>query len=353
MISTTDASGTTLIEYDAENPNLIAKISYPTGRSLAYIYDDAGRRTQMVDQNGSEVNYSYDGLGRLEGLTDETGSLIISYTYDDAGRLAREDNGNGTYTIYSYDLAGQLLNLANYTADDSLNSSYVYTYDNLGRQISATELDGEWIYEYDAASQLTGAVFTSTNPEIENQNLTYVYDAAGNRIRTINNGVTTEYQTNNLNQYTNAGTVDYQYDLDGNLTYKSDGVSSWTYSYDDQNRLVSVLEADGSLTEYEYDIFGNRIATVYNGERTEYLVDPFGYGDVVGEYDGSGNLTAEYTHGIGLVTRTDASNNQAFYDFDGTSSTAALTGQAGNELNRYRYRPFGEDFYKWEYFDSS
>ena len=348
LTSTTDASGTTLIEYDADNSNLIAKITYPTGRSLAYTYDEVGRRTQMVDQNGSEVNYSYDGLGRLASLTDETGSLIVSYTYDEAGRLAREDNGNGTYTTYTYDLAGQLLNLANYAVDDSINSSYVYTYDNLGRQISVTDLDGEWTYEYDAASQLTGAVFTSNNPEIENQDLTYVYDAAGNRIRTINNGVTTEYQTNNLNQYTSAGTVNYQYDLDGNLIYKSDGVNSWSYTYDDQDRLISVLEADGSLTEYEYDIFGNRIASVYNSERTEYLVDPFGYGDVVGEYDGNGNLTAEYTHGIGLVSRTDSSNVAAYYDFNATGSAVGLTDTGGEVLNRYAYLPYGESLFESE-----
>ena len=331
----------------------MAKISYSNGRSLAYTYDEVGRRTQMVDQNGSKVNYSYDAAGRLSGLTDETGSNIVSYTYNDAGRLVREDNGNGTYTTYSYDLAGQLLNITNYAADDSLNSSYVYTYDDLGRQISATDLDGEWVYEYDAASQLIGAVFTSTNPEIENQDLTYVYDAAGNRIRTINNGVTTEYQTNDLNQYTNAGAVDYQYDLDGNLTHKSDGVNSWTYGYDDRDRLISVLEADGSLTEYEYDIFGNRIATVYNGERTEYLVDPFGYGDVVSEYDGSGNLTAEYTHGIGLVSRTDSSNVAAYYDFNATGSAVGLTGTSGEVLNRYGYLPYGESLFESESIENS
>lgn len=41
---------------------------------------------------------------------------------------------------------------------------------------------------------------------------------------------------------------------------------------------------------------------------------------------------------MGLVSHTDSSNNQAFYDFDGTGSTAALIKQAGNELNSYAYR---------------
>ena len=112
--------------------------------------------------------------------------------------------------------------------------------------------------------------------------------------------------------------------------------------------MVEVVDGDNNLTLYEYDAFGNRTATVYNGQRTEYLIDPFGYGDVIAEYDGDGNLVAKYEHGIGLVSRTDAGNDRAFYDFDGTGSTAALTGIAGTELNSYSYRPFGEDFHEVE-----
>ena len=180
---------------------------------------------------------------------------------------------------------------------------------------------------------MTGAVFASTNPDIESQDLTYIYDAAGNRTQTIVNRVTENYSTNNLNQYQSAGTT--------------------TYSYDDNNRLIEVVDSDSNLTQYEYNAFGNRTATVYNGQRTEYLIDPFGYGEVVAEYDGNGNLIANYDHGIGLVSRTDAGNNTAFYDFDGTGSTAALTGQAGTELNSYAYNPFGEDFYEAETVNNS
>ena len=220
-----------------------------------------------------------------------------------------------------------------------------------GSQVAT--LDGTWSYTYDLAGQLTGAVFASTNPDIESQDLTYVYDAAGNRTQTIVNGLTENYTTNNLNQYQSAGTTTYSYDLDGNLTSKTEGGQTWTYSYDNNNRLVEVVDGANNLTQYEYDAFGNRTATVYNGQRTEYLIDPFGYGDVIAEYDGDGNLIAKYEHGIGLVSRTDAGNDTAFYDFDGTGSTAGLTGQAGTELNSYNYRPFGEDFHEYKYFDTS
>jgi hypothetical protein len=88
-----------------------------------------------------------------------------------------------------------------------------------------------------------------------------------------------------------------------------------------------------------FAIFGNRSATIYNGVRTDYLVDPFGLGNVVAEYDNTGKLVANYTHGIGLVSRSSGSNVN-FYDFDANGSTVGVTGLNGIEVNSYNYTPF-------------
>ena len=94
---------------------------------------------------------------------------------------------------------------------------------------------------YDGIGELTRAVFTSNNPAaIPDQDLQYVYDAAGNRIRTVSNGVTTDYVTNDLNEYTQIGTASLSYDLDGNLVSRTDGGGTTTYAYDALNRLKGV-----------------------------------------------------------------------------------------------------------------
>src|SRR5262249_20902300 len=142
---------------------------------------------------------------RLWTLTDGAGGLIVRYTYDAVGRLSRKGNGNGTYTTYDYDAAGQLLHLINYAPDGTVNSRFDYTYDVFGRRTTEATLDGEWTYSYDPIGQLTYAVFASTNSTVPNQDLQYVYDAAGNRTQTIINGVMTAYTTNNLNEYTQVG----------------------------------------------------------------------------------------------------------------------------------------------------
>jgi RHS repeat-associated protein len=338
LTSVRDVSGgTQTLVYDANNR--LTKITYPGGRFLEYTYDAQGQRTQMKDQSGFTTNYSYDLDSRLTKLTNASGGTIISYTYDALGRLSKETNGNSTYTTYSYDDAGQVTNITNYTPTGTVNSSFQYTYDNLGRQTGATTRDGTWAYTYDTTGQLTRGQFTSTNSSIANQDLQYVYDAAGNRIRTIVNGVTTNYTANNLNQYTTVGGATYTYDADGNLTKVVNGTSTWTYTYNDENQLIGGTTPTATFS-YEYDAFGNRKAAVFNGQRTEYLVDPFGFGDVVGEY--GGGATTNYVHGIGLVGRFTGAN-AAYYDSDLLGSTAGLTNAAGSYVNRYAYRPFGEN----------
>jgi len=118
-----------------------------------------------------------------------------------------------------------------------------------------------------------------------------------------------------------------------------------TYTYDAESRLVKVVTPSGTW-DYQYDGLGNRVATILNGQRTEYLLDPTGLGDIVGEYNGS-TLVANYTHGIGLVSRVNGTNSN-YYDADAIGSTVGLTATDGSYVNRYSYLPFGEDLTKVE-----
>jgi RHS repeat-associated protein len=339
-----DGSSITTFDYDLSNRQYA--IAYGNGRSVAYTYNAAGKITQLT-QSGAVTNYLYDGSGRLAKLTDTNGNAIIEYTYDNSDRLVREDRANGTYTTYSYDLAGQVLALVNHGSSGTINSSFTYTYNALGQSTTTTTLDGAWSYSYDGVGQLTHAVFISTNPNIASRDLTYVYDAGGNRIKTIDNGVTSDYRTNVLNQYTAAGTTTFSYDAKGNITTKQSGSKTWNYTYNDRQQLVRVTDSDLNLTTYEYDFFGNRSASAYNGTRTEYLVDPSGWGDVLAEYDGIGNLKTKYTHGIGLVSQQMGSDT-SFYDFDALGSTANITSAAGVIIDQYSYDPFGTNIFEVE-----
>jgi len=337
LILATDTTGTTIYTYDAND--YLTRIDYPGGQWLEFTYDAAGRRASSLDQLGHRLEYRYDVVGRLSSMIDETGTQIVLHEYDAVGRLSRKTVGNGVYTTYDYDASGQLLHLVNYAPDVSVLSRFDYTYDSRGRRTSMNTSYGLWTYEYDNLGQLTHAVLDSTDPDIPDQDLMYVYDALGNRIRTIENGVTMEYTTNNLNQYTQVDDTTYVFDADGNLIQEISPDVTTTYAYNDENRLIAVSRGTDTW-HYTYDALGNRVTTTENGVTTQYVIDPIGLGNVVGEYDASGNLIANYDCGFGLLSRT-AGSASAYYVFDAIGNVQQLVTSAGAVANAYAYAPFG------------
>lgn len=345
LISAISDAGTTSVTYDGADR--VTSIEYPNGRSLSYTYDGAGNRTSMVNQDGEGTFYSYDTAGRLLSVSDDSG-VLTSYTYNDVSQVTLESNRNGTETEYQYDGAGRQAAIINRDGDGNTSSSFVYEYDVLGRRTSSENEDGTWEYQYDNIGQLARAEFTSNTIDIEDTILTYDYDAAGNRISTSENGVITNYTTGDLNQYSAAGDKTFDYDADGNLISQAATGNNYAYVYDVENRLTEVTKPDGIVISYEYDVFGNRSASIEDGVRTEFLVDLFGFGNVVGEYNSTGSKVASYTHGLGLVSRTAGDNSVAFYDADAVGNITGLTDATGTLVNEYHYTPFGRELFESE-----
>lgn len=339
------ADGDTTISYDAASR--VTQIGYPNGRSLAYTYDEAGRRTSMTDQDGRATQYEYDAAGRLAAVSDG-GANRVDYGYDASGNLLREENSNGTTTDYDYDLAGRLISIVNRLADGEVSSEFQYSYNAAGQRSSVGTSDGNWAYGYDGAGQLISAEFDSTRAGIADKSIAYVYDAAGNRVSSAEDGVTTLYATNGLNQYTTAGEATFVYDDDGNMVSKASDDGTWSYEYNAENRLVRVVDAEGGTTEYEYDAFGNRSVVIVDGQRTEFLVDPFGYGDIFAEYRAAQGSSIQYLHGLGLSGQIDQEGRGTFYDVDAIDSVVGITGAEGALANSYGYVPFGVKLWETE-----
>ncbi|MRR29892.1 RHS repeat protein, partial [bacterium] len=339
LTGTTDSTGTTTFTYDAND--YLTRIDYQGGQWLTFTYDAGGRRASSTDQLGNVLNYLFDSAGRLSIITDENTNQVVHYEYDAVGRLARKTLGNGVYTTYGYDAAGELTHLVNNAPDDSVLSRFDYTYDSRGRRTSMATSYGTWTYSYDDMGQLIHAVLASIDPSVADQDLSYGYDALGNRIYTIENGVRTDYTTNRMNQYTTVGDTTYAFDAAGNLVSETSPSGTITYSYDSENRLIAVHEGSDTWT-YAYDAFGQRVQADHNGDVTNYVIDPVGLGNVVGEYDSLGNLKTHYDYGFGLLSQTTAAGISSWYTFDALGNTAELTDAAGLVANSYVYAPFGE-----------
>ena len=333
LLTATDPTGTTTYTYNARLQ--LTQVVYPGGKSLSFTYDAAGRRTSWTDETGYKVQYQYDAIGRLTKVLDGSGALLSAYTYDNSGRVTRLDHGNGTYTVNTYTATGKLESELNHAPDGSINSQFIYTYDLQGRMVTMTTLAGMWTYTYDVNSQLTG-VRTPDGREIQ-----YAYDAQGNRIAVTDQGTTTNYISNSLDQYTRIGDATLTYDADGNLNSQTDSSGTTTYTYDTQNRLISSNGPSGVFT-FTYDSFGHRIASSTNGVTTCYTLDPYGLNQRLVEYNGSGNAVAHNIFANQSLVARATSAGTGYYDFELNGSTAGISGSAGTYLNSYAYLPFGQ-----------
>ena len=215
-------------------------------------------------------------------------------------------------------------------------STFDYTYDDVGNKVSkiknATDIE---TYTYDNVHQLVSAI----SEEIDIQ---YDYDDLGNRDSRTDDGITTDYVSNSLNQYEEIDGVLLSYDPNGNLT--SDAVN--TYEYDYENRLIKAITST-HIVEYNYDPWGRRIEkkiSDLSGNLIKSVSFVYDGINVIAEYNGSGALVAKYLYGnkVDEVLSMERAGNTYYYFYDGSGSVTEVTDRYGNTVESYKYTPFGK-----------
>jgi RHS repeat-associated protein len=184
-------------------------------------------------------------------------------------------------------------------------------------------------YSYDAVDQVTAVGYGS------GRNVSYTYDASGNRTNVTDSGTASAYVANSLNQYVTANGAVHSYDANGNLQ----STSVWNYTYDAQNRLISASNGTTTAT-LAYDAANRCVARTINGTTTYLYYNGW---QLIEEHDGSDNLLASYVHGAGLdelLTRTTGAGT-FYYHEDGLGNVVKLTDGTGTVQEGYSYDVFG------------
>ncbi|HYG11873.1 MAG TPA: RHS repeat-associated core domain-containing protein, partial [Pyrinomonadaceae bacterium] len=333
--SMTDATGVTTYVYDAQD-RLLSKQT-PQG-TLSYTYDAAGNTLTLRSSNseGVSINYAYDNLNRLTTVTDNRLGGSTAYAYDPNGNLQSLAYQNQVRTSYTYDALNRLTNL-DATLSGTTLASYAYLLGPAGNRLSVTEQSGRTVnYTYDELYRLTEERISGGDAQTAGQ-LTYAYDAVGNRLSRVSTvpGVSSSTSTFNANDQLESDI----YDANGN-TIGSNGV---TYAYDSEDQLIQV---NNGLVRYAYDGDGNRVAKTVGGVTTRYLVDTNNhtrYAQVVEELIGD-SVTRQYTYGHDLISQRQRINGvwqASFYGYDGHGSVRYLTDSNGQVTDTYAYDAFG------------
>ncbi|MCA4135320.1 DUF6531 domain-containing protein [Arthrobacter sp. M4] len=340
ITSATDPLGNvSTAEYSADGDQ--TRSTTPLGSVTSMAYDTAGRVTSVVSPRGNAPGadpnqftwrYEYDALGRMVKATNPAGQYeTVEYNAD--GQVTKATDTSGRSTTYQYDAAGHVTSVQ---GPDLTVPPTTTAYDANGNITTTTDAMGRTTtLQYDAANRAT----TFTNP-LGTYTLTYTRRNQIASIKDPQNAVTT-YKYDNAGRLLNAdlplsndGDVTYTYDANGNRASMQDFNGTTTYAYDSLDRLTTVTRAgrtftlaydaasrltsltspDGAVTGYTYDADG-RVTQVRNGATVvaNYTYDADGNTLTVTRADGS-QATRTYNN-LGQLTRiTDATSAATLLD---------------------------------------
>jgi len=168
-------------------------------------------------------------------------------------------------------------------------------------------------------------------------NESYTFDGVGNRTASHRSA---SYSYQPFNRMTATSTATMSYDSNGNLTGKSQGASSWVYSWDYENRMTQASTAQDTV-HYRYDALGRRVEryTDVTLEDTKFIYDGL---DVVMDDDVTSSIT-KYQNGLGIDDKLSLKSGglSKYFLQDHLGSTVALTNSSGVATEQTAYDSFG------------
>jgi YD repeat-containing protein len=238
---TFDAQGRTL--------SVIEGAGTAQARTVQYVYDAAGRRTQeIVDPAGLKLitSYTYDLNNNVTSRTDAKGQ-ITSYIYDAENRQTYVVDATGAVTKRAYDREGRVSTSTAYATRIAvaagINEAYV-----TARLVSVPARDQVTRSVYDRNGRLSHRI------DAMNYVTRFEYDGAGNVVKQ------TRYATA-------ASSVTLSTSLGALITWAAPVVSTSTLdrveqtSYDALGRAVYSVDAAGGVTQRTFDANGNLTKT--------------------------------------------------------------------------------------------
>ena len=348
LTAVTDAAGTLSRTYD-ERGNVLSETRVVNGVTLimGYTYDAAGQVASITYPSGWTVAYTRDAMGRTTAITAQTADgatslpVLTAASYQPFGPVNALAFGNGIAETRGFDLDYRLTSLTD--AGAAALQNLTYTYDAGNEVVSITDgvtPGASQTFGYDAVRRLTGA-------QGGYGNITYTYDAAGNRLTQSGGAVASFTYSAHSNQLLsmNAGGAQQPvgYTKAGNVNSVSISGAGANLVYNQAGRLATVTVGGNPIVQCTYDAFGHRLIKV--GAVSGTTLYQYGVNSrLLEEADGGGSPLVDYIYLDSLPVATlSPVDGQIYYlhtDRFGTPQTATDSNQ--NVVWTASYGPFGE-----------
>ena len=233
--------------------------------SEKFSYDANGNLTKITGGGKEDTDFTYSVRNRLLSINPnkkqenndiqkeliETKLGDIFYKSDDNGIVEYSD-GNSHTTYFKRDSQGRVVERKNPSGDVEY-----YEYGNSDTPIRIVKADGKQLtYELDSEGRILSQSKAAGSES--KKLLEYRYDENGNISEATGNTGTSIYKydnSGNILNYTDifGKTINYTYDERGNLSkLEVAGELPTVYTYDSEDRIISVTYGDNKTVSYEY-----------------------------------------------------------------------------------------------------
>ena len=225
--------------------------------ATAFEYDTWNRQTAVIDPNSVRTETTYDDMNRVLTVTRKGAvagdDLATAHVYDVVGDLLRTTLPQGNVIEYGYDSARRLVSIERKPNAVTPKERTLYTLDGTGHRTkeelqhwngTAWVTDSVTMFQYSSRCHLDKILHPDGSVT------EYAYDCNGNLEKV--------WDANHLSAgQTNPATQAYAYDALNRLTSLTQpwagaggGSAVTSYTYDVQDHLATVTDANGNVTTY-------------------------------------------------------------------------------------------------------